>query len=94
MTLCHSKGFRALATLLLIFGVLAVQAASILPNHSEDHSTHCCAVCHLAHVSLTSPAQVLTVSASTASAWFVPVEEDSSYREALYSDTHSRAPPA
>jgi len=88
------SGLRALAILLLIVGVLTLQAASLSPDHSESHASHCCAVCHLAHAPATGPAQVLHVAAPAASAWFVPVEEGSSYREALYSDTHSRAPPA
>jgi hypothetical protein len=85
---------RALAILLLIAGALTLQSASFLPGHSDDHPSHCCAVCHLSHVSLVNPAQVLSVLAPAVTSWFIPVEVPSNDREPRAVVTQSRAPPS
>jgi hypothetical protein len=90
----RSHSFRALAILLLIAGTLTLQAASFLPGHVDDHASHCCAVCHLAHVSLVNPALVLSVLAPSVDAWFIAIEESLLYKQARAADTRSRAPPA
>jgi hypothetical protein len=89
----RNHSFRALAILLLIAGTFTLQAASFLPGHVDDHASHCCAVCHLAHVSLVNPAQVLSALAPSVDAWFVRVEESLNYKDARAADTRSRAPP-
>src|SRR5580692_9695695 len=89
----RSHSFRALAILLLIAGTLTLQAVSFLPGHVDDHASHCCAVCHLAHVSLVNPAPVLNVLAPSGDAWFIPAAESLNYKDARAADTRSRAPP-
>jgi hypothetical protein len=89
----RGHSLRALAILLLIAGTLTLQTASLLPGHSDNHATHCCAVCHVAHVSLVKSAHVLNVTAPFVNAWFVLVEDSSHYKDARAADTRSRAPP-
>jgi hypothetical protein len=93
MSFRRGQHFWALAILLLVAGVFTVQASSLLPDHSSDHASHCCAVCHLAHLPLVKPAQVLSVLAPALTAWFVLIEEAPNSREFLVSDTQPRAPP-
>jgi hypothetical protein len=94
MTSKRSRAFRPIAILLLIAGMVSLQAASLLSGHSTDHATHCCGICHVSHVAMVTAAQTLSVLAPIVSAWHIPVEESLDYRETLTTAGHSRAPPA
>lgn len=94
MSFRRGQHLWALAILLLIAVALTLQASSLLPGHSSDHPSHCCSVCHLAHVSLVNPAQVLRVLAPSGSAWHIATEEHTGGQEARATDTRPRAPPA
>ena len=94
MTSQRARPFRTVAILLLLAGMVSLQAASLLTNHSTDHATHCCGVCHVSHVAMVAAAQALSVLAPIVTAWHIPVEESSDYRETLTAIGHSRAPPA
>jgi len=84
---------RSLAILLLIAGTLSLQAASLASDHSSDHATHCCSVCHLAHLALTNPAQGLSVSAPWIAGWEIRIEKSPDCAEAPIATGQSRAPP-
>jgi hypothetical protein len=94
MTSPRSRTFRSIAILLLIAGMVSLQAASQLSSHSTDHATHCCGVCHVSHVAMVTSAQALSVLAPIVTARHIPVEESSDYLEMLTAAGHSRAPPA
>src|SRR4051812_19214786 len=49
----------ALLALLAVCWLIVAQTAALSPNHSEDHSKHCCALCHLGHsvAALHAPSQ-------------------------------------
>jgi hypothetical protein len=94
MTSQRSRPFRTVAILLLLAGMVTLQAASLLTNHSTDHATHCCGVCHVSHVAMVAAAQALSILSPSVTAWHIPVEESSDYRETLTAAGHSRAPPA
>jgi hypothetical protein len=94
MTSQRSRAFRPIAILLLIAGMVTLQAASLLSDHSTDHATHCCGVCHFSHVAMAGSAQALSVLVPVVTARHIPVEESFDYRETLTAAGHSRAPPA
>ena len=85
---------RWFAILLLIAATLSLQAITLSSNHAADDLTHCCAVCHLAHMAWANPAQSLGVPAPIASEWHVAIHKCFGYRETLVALGQSRAPPA
>ena len=65
-------------TIIVLVAVVLSQLAVFAPGHSDDHTKHCCPVCHAAHVALLrAVAQQILINAA-----------NSPHVLAYYSDGH------
>ena len=79
--------------LLLAIGIPCSQLVSLAASHSQDHSTHCCGICHTGHLTLEVGGHVGFLPLSRLS-WQDPAAEPTRAVEADVVPGHSRAPPA
>jgi len=59
----------AIVLLLAIAATASAQIAASVSTHSQDHASHCCAVCHAGHVSVLQPADYFGFVPPTQLCW-------------------------
>lgn len=89
-----NKRFRPLALVVLI-AVLVAQLAAFAPGHSDDHTKHCCPICHASHAPLLSAAALLEfVPPSVRMYWRIAPVALPSLIDAVACGASTRGPPA
>jgi len=86
---------RVLLVLLLMCAVVSAQAASLLAEHSHQHSSeHCCRLCHAGPLPFLPSTAQAAVAPDGAVVWLAGSSDYDATPEVLLAAGDSRAPPA
>jgi hypothetical protein len=89
-----SRRTRAL-TILIFVAFVVSQLVAFAPGHSDDHTSHCCPVCHASHAPLLAAASHLTLAPpSIRTCWRLVSIDGSSVADASGSAACTRGPPS
>jgi hypothetical protein len=86
---------KLVLVLLIAYGTLSSQGASVSPGHTHSsRPAHCCGVCHAGHLPLIEPANSFRVLPPARGDWFQSSEKRNRQQDALIVLGQSRAPPS
>ena len=81
-------------TLVLLLAVLVSQLVAFAPGHSDDHTKHCCPICHASHAPLLGAAPSFAIAPpSVRTYWRIAPVALPSAVDACAAGASTRGPP-
>ncbi|HUS06939.1 MAG TPA: hypothetical protein VMZ52_11605 [Bryobacteraceae bacterium] len=95
MPRASSPIWRVVFVLLILCGFVYSQSANLSADHSDNHATHCCGICHVGHSPIVHAGFCLHFAPPSPNVEHHLSADGFIYdREPLVLDSPSRAPPA